>query len=290
MNKIIKEPLLHFLLLGILLYMASLVFSNDNEKGSIVVTQGKIKQLTTLYTKTWQRSPTPKELNEIIQEYVLEQAAYLEGVNLGLDKNDIVITRRVRQKLDFIAEESTPRPTATDDVLVTYLTANADKFRLEPTFSFKQVFLDPKNYNNAAANISVAANTILNQLTANPTQDISNLGDRYLFKDNYQLQSLSHLKSRFGKSFTQSLDNAESGFWFGPIRSSFGSHLVYIETKEQGKLPELAQIRSIVEREWENQLRNESIKQYYDALLNRYVVTIQQPQGNDMRLTTQAGS
>lgn len=274
MNKILKEPLLHFLLLGIILYMASVLFSKEEQQGNILVTEGKIKQLTTLYKKTWQRSPTSEELNEIVQEYVLEQAAYREGVNLGLDKNDIVITRRVRQKLDFIAEENQERPEPTDNILTAYLEKNGEKFRREPTLSFKQIYLDPKHYDN----VSIEANRLLINLQQSPNQDVTKLGERYLFKASYRQKNITKLQSTFGKEFTQRLENTQVGTWFGPVKSSFGLHLVYLDEKEAGKLPELAQIRSTVVREWENQLRNNSIEHYYDELLQRFDVIIQWPE------------
>jgi len=281
MNKIFKEPLLHFLLLGMLLYMASVVFSNDNQQGEITVSEGKIKQLTTLYKKTWQRSPTQQELDEIVQEYILEQAAYIEGVNLGLDKNDIVITRRVRQKLDFIAEESQVRAKATDEVLTAYLNENEDKFKLESSLSFKQVYLATKDHDD----VTLAANSVLKSLQHSPSQDITQLGERYIFKAKYNQQNLTKLRSTFGAEFSQNLDSAELRTWFGPVKSSYGLHLVYIEEKTAGKLPVLSQIRSSVVREWEHDIRKESKEQYYHALLKRFDVTIHWPEAENPLLS-----
>lgn len=273
--KVLREPLLHFMVLGALIYLGAVVL-NDQEvqEQQIVVSSGKIKQLTTLYTKTWQRPPSDQELANVVQEYVLEQAAYYQGVQLGLDKNDIVITRRVRQKLDFIAEEHIARPTMTDEILTAYLHNNGDKFRLESSLSFKQVYLNPQRHGDSLAN---EVQQLLTQLTKAPTQNINQIGDRYLFKSSYPLQQHSRLQAIFGKNFIETLEQLTPGSWHGPVYSSFGSHLVYIEQKQPGKLPVLAQIKTKVIKEWQNSQRQQSVKQYYRELLSRYPVTIEWP-------------
>ncbi len=275
MSKLIKEPLLHFLVLGVLLYIASIVWGNDqNQLQQIIVTEGKIKHLETLYKKTWQREPTKAELESIVKEYVLEQAAYYEGVNLGLDKNDIVIVRRVRQKLDFIAEENTPLPEATDELLNAYLQENADRFRLEPTLSLRQIYLDPKKHSDT---LKLDTAKLLEQLSKQPAQDISRLGDNYLFKPYYQKQRLTELERLLGQRFSQTINELPVGIWHGPVRSSYGVHLVFIEEKQEAVLPELSQIRSTVLREWENTVRKQATKKYYHDLLQRYPATIHWP-------------
>ncbi len=278
MSKLIKEPLLHFLVLGALLYIASMVWGNDkNQIQQIIVTEGKIKHLETLYKKTWQREPTKAELENIVQEYILEQAAYYEGVNLGLDKNDIVIVRRVRQKLDFIAEESIPLPEATDELLTTYLHENADRFHLEPTLSLRQVYLDPKKHSDT---LKLDADSLLTQLLTQPNQDISIIGERYLFKPYYKDIRSTELERLLGQHFSKTINELPVGIWHGPVSSGYGVHLVYIEEKQKGVLPELSQIRSKVLREWENTLRNQSTKKYYAELLQRYPATIHWPSQN----------
>lgn len=274
MNKIIKEPLLHFLLLGGLLYIASMLWGSNNQAQEIIVSEGKIKHLSTLYEKTWQRKPSQQELEAVVQAYVLEQAAYYEGVSLGLDKNDIVITRRIRQKIDFIAEESISSPQVTDEILANYLKNYADKFRIEPKLTLRQIYLDPKKYGNK---LEQKVATLLSQLQNNPEQDITAIGERYLFSPLYQQQTISQLNREFGQGFVQKTSQLSTGKWHAPVYSSYGTHLIYIEENASGELPELAQIRSSVLREWENSLRQQAIKQYYDELLTRYPVSIQWP-------------
>jgi hypothetical protein len=275
MKAIFKEPLVHFLLLGVLIYWLS-TFGNmmDDEEKTIFVSQGKIKQLEILYKKTWQRSPSQSELENVINEYVLEQAAYLEGVSLGLDQNDIVITRRVRQKLDFIAEEATKRPIVTDKLLNEYLSKHSDMFRQEALFTFKQVFFDERKQGQQLDDNIKKSLTLL---MANSTADITKLSNASFLAPHYQNMTQSQIEREFGKGFSKKIMSAQLHTWLGPIRSSYGYHLVYLDEKQQGNLAKLEEVRHLVLREWENEQRQQSVKAYYQQLLKRYPVTIDWP-------------
>ncbi len=275
MNKILQEPLLHFLILGLGLYLTSMLVDGDKQAvQTIVVSEGKIKQLTTMYQKTWQRSPSRKELTNIVQEYVLEQAAYYEGVKLGLDRNDIVIMRRVRQKLDFIAEESKPRPSPTDDLLQKYLQTHPEKFALESRYTLRHIFFDINKHGDS---VFTQAKLTLAELKANPEKNVNALGDRYLFKPYYKELTLTDLSRTFGQYFIQKITALSAGKWHVPIRSDFGSHLIYIEKKQGSALPKLIDIRQVVLREWEHDLRKQSTTDFYQNLLAKYQVTINWP-------------
>jgi hypothetical protein len=271
MKAFFKEPLVHFLLLGVFIYWLSTFSSLMVEEQTIFVSPGKIKQLEILYKKTWQRSSTQQELENVVNEYVLEQAAYLEGVRLGLDKNDIVITRRIRQKIDFIAEESVKRPTVTEQILNDYLSSHAEIFRQESLFTFKQVFFDEKKQGQQLNNNLQQS---LVRLTNQPEADITALGNASFLALNYKSITQSQVERLFGQHFSKQLASTQMKTWLGPIRSGYGLHLVYLVKKDTGKLPQLSEVRQKVLREWENEQRQYSIKAYYRQLLKKYPVSI----------------
>jgi len=114
-RRILREPLLHFLLLGLALFTYyGRVAPDDDGKRRIVVTQAEVDLLATQFQGTWNRPPTPAELNGLVDSYVRDEILYREGVALGLDRDDAVIKRRVRQKLDVLFEESIAQNPATD--------------------------------------------------------------------------------------------------------------------------------------------------------------------------------
>jgi hypothetical protein len=274
-NRLLKEPLFHFLILGGLLYLASIVSGyNDSELQRIIITESKIKHLEVLYTKTWQRKPSHQELDYLVQEYIKGQAAYYEGLKLGLDRDDIVISRRLRQKLDFIAEENTLRPVASDEILTTYLKQYADKYQQPPVLSIRQVYFSQSSQGDDSL---LDIKKVLTDLSGQPNIKADELGDSNLFKPHYSQQTTTQLQYIFGEGFVSSLMNMKTGVWQGPIQSSFGLHLVYIEQKQDSRLPELVEIHDEVLADWENSQRQRSIENYYQNLLKRYPVTIHWP-------------
>ncbi len=284
MRNILQDPLLHFLLFGAVIYVASTFFidASDN-KQLITVSTGQVQHLKTLFKKTWQRPPSSEEVEGIVNDYVLEQAAYLEGVRLGLDRDDIVIKRRLRQKIDFIAEESVSRPQATDEQLNDYLMTHSDQFRLPPTLTLRQVYLDQKTYGES---LNQKAGELLAVLKGSPEQDITQLGNRTLFEPRYQSKSSFEITRLLGTEFSRSVIKLEPESWYGPIRSSYGLHLVYIESKQMGRLPELSEIRSEVIREWGHDQRGNAIKTYYSQLLSRFQISIEWPKDKTAELAT----
>jgi hypothetical protein len=274
MHKIVKDPLIHFMLLGFIIYGVFLGASNyQQDVNPIVISEGKVKQLITMYKKIWQREPNSTELDHLIQEYVLEQVAYHEGVALGLDLNDIVIMRRVRQKLDFIAEESLPRPQPTEKVLQDYLNQHPDKFRPDDLYTFRHIYFDK----NQQLDAIYQANELLTKLHITPNKDITNLGQGYSFKSYYQAKTEANLANVFGKKFSQTLVSVPTKKWYGPLQSEFGSHLIYIEKREHVTQVNLSDIRARVLSEWEHELRKQATSRFYQKLLAKYNVTIKWP-------------
>ena len=117
--KILREPLLHFLLLGAAIFGAYRLLSDARatQPGNIVVTQGRIEALVAAFTRTWQRPPTASEREGLIRDYIREEVYVREAIALGLDQDDMVIRRRLRQKLEFVSEDLTAPAEPTDGQL-----------------------------------------------------------------------------------------------------------------------------------------------------------------------------
>ena len=129
----LREPLVHFLLLGALLFALFNWLGGDTGPMSnrITVAQAQVEQLAAAFGKTWQRPPTEAELKGLVDEYVREEIAYREAVAMGLDRDDTIIRRRMRQKLEFLVEDAAGATPATDAELQAYLDAHPDAFRVE---------------------------------------------------------------------------------------------------------------------------------------------------------------
>lgn len=147
MGRLAREPLLHFVVLGATVFAAdAFLRQGSGERGvdEIVVSPGRIENLAALFAKTRQRAPTETELRIIVDDYVLEEAFYREGMALGVDRDDAVIRRRVRQKMRFFVGESADAADPDDSELEAWLAENAESYRRPSRFTFRQIYLSPE--------------------------------------------------------------------------------------------------------------------------------------------------
>ena len=273
MQNFFKEPLLHFLLIGAALFVLfDLV--NDRMSGAadnqIVVSAGRIEQLANIFTKTWQRSPTAEELKGLIDDFVLEEIYYRQAVAMGIDRDDTVIRRRLRQKFEFLTDDMAAASAPTDEELAAYLVANADAFVRDTTYTFEHVYI---NSDHPGPNLEAQVAEQLAALRAGNAAP----GDAGLLPTYFEATPARAVDGTFGPRFSGRLDELPTGEWQGPIESGFGLHLVRIESRMEGTLPELDAIRSVVEREWANAKRLETRRIINEQLLSEYKVAIEWP-------------
>lgn len=275
MNRILREPLLHFLVLGAGLFLAYGLLSKPGGSASanIVVTAGQVEHLAAGFAKVWQRPPSDIEIKGLIDDWVRDEIATREAMALGLDKDDTVIRRRLRQKLEFVSNDITALVEPTDADLSAYLRAHPESFRVEPRFTFSQVYLDPAKHGEHLARETARVLAQLKEAGANA--DLSALGDSFLLERTFQSTPASEVERQFGDAFAAALGGLPAGQWQGPVESGYGVHLVLVSERTEGHLPELADVRALVRREWENARRLEGDKNFYQELLKHYTVTIE---------------
>jgi hypothetical protein len=276
MKRIVREPLLHFLLLGATLFAVFSFLRPDGaaNQEQIVVSAGKIEHLAALFARTWQRPATREEIDGLINDFIREEAAYREGVALGLDRDDTILRRRIRQKLDFIAQDLVSQVEPTDADLSAYLAAHPDKFRTEPRLSFRQVYVNPESRRDG---FDADVRDLMMALNADATIDASGLGDRIQLEPSYADVSPRDIANLFGTQFAAAIVALEPGTWQGPIPSGYGMHLVIVDERRDGRVPELDAKRDAVRREWENARRREMIEQFYRKLLENYEIIVERP-------------
>lgn len=277
MKKLLREPLVHFLLLGLIVFAGFRLTarSDSDEPGKIVVTQAQVESLVTGFSRTWQRPPTNLELEGLIREYIREEVCTREALALGLDKDDSVIRRRLRQKLEFISDSVASQAEPTDEQLQKFLETHADSFRGERKFSFSQVYFDPQKHGE---NLTRDVNQMLAQLRlAGSKPDLSKLGDSLLLEQSFEAVPAAEVSKQFGEAFAAKLVDLPPGDWSGPIESGYGLHLVLVTERRDGSMPALAEVRETIKRDWINSQRSETNEKFYQALLKRYTVTIEDP-------------
>lgn len=274
-GQLAREPLLHFFALGIGIFV---VFGGRSGPGAqapaeIVVTRGRIESLALSFGRTWQRPPTAAELDGLIRDYVREELAVREAKALGLDVDDVVVRRRLRQKLEFVSEDAAAQMEPSEQELRAWLAAYPERFRVERRFSFRQVFLDPERRGEQLAD---DASQLLAQLRADGgARAPGALGDPSLLDREFADIGTSELEGLFGEEFAAALGGLEPGRWEGPIGSAYGSHLVFVRERTGERPPELGEVRAAVLRDWTSAKRLEALEQLYQSLLGRQRVTIE---------------
>jgi PPIC-type PPIASE domain len=275
-TRIVRDPLFHFLLLGAAIFAVyGFATRHKTDKpGEIVVTKGTIENLVTGFTRTWQRPPTEKELRGLIRDYIREEAAYREALAMGLDRDDMIVRRRLRQKLEFLSDDLASRTEPSDKVLQAFLEAHPELFQKEALFSFQQIYLNPQVH---GANLQRDESRLLNLLQKGQP-DVAALGDPFLLAESFQDIALADVKKTFGEQFASGLSALPIGEWRGPVSSSYGAHFIFVSQRTEGYLPALADVRDQVRREWFNAKRIEATDRFYEALLRRYTVKIAPPE------------
>jgi hypothetical protein len=271
---LLREPLAHFAALALVIFAAYAVLAPPAQQapvGSIVVSAGKIEQMAAIFARTWQRPPSPEELKGLIDDYVTEEIYVREALALGLDTDDTVIRRRLRQKMEFMTSADVDALTPTDADLQAYLDTHPDAFSEAPQVGFQQVYLNPDRHPET---MDQDAATLLEALRADPKADTSVLGDASLLPYELPLTSIGSIDRIFGPDIAASVAQAEPGVWTGPVASPYGLHLIRVKTKSPGRIPALAEIRDVVLREWSNAKRQDLEAARLADLLGRYDVRI----------------
>lgn len=277
MSRLVREPLLHFLLLGLGLFLVYGWIGGpaSGEGGNIVVTQGRIEQLTVGFLRMHQRLPDSGELDDLIDDAVREEIYYREAKAMGLDGDDTIIRRRLRQKLEFVSQDVAQVPEPTDAQLQAYLRQNPQRFRMESRYSLTQVYLNPQRHGSQLAN---DAQSLLAQLRiAGPAASVSGRGDAFLLQQRFEQMPASELSRMFGADFETGLRISPIGEWVGPISSGYGAHLVLISEREEDRAAVLREVREDVRREWIHAQRTQANARFYEDLRKRYDVIVERP-------------
>jgi hypothetical protein len=240
----------------------------------IVVSASRIANLGDGFARTWRRQPNEQELQGLIEDYIRDEVFYREGRAAGLDRDDVIIRRRVRQRMEFLADDmSGPEPS--DEQLTAYLASNPERFRTEDQLTFHQVFVSATRRANTIESDSKEIASILAR--ADGDVDATGLGDPFLLGEEFRGVSPSKVTSIFGESFAKQISTMEKGRWQGPISSSFGQHFVFISERVSGNLPALDDVRPSVRREWANARRLEGEQKLYVSLRDRYEIVVEVP-------------
>ena len=288
MRRWLSEPLLHFVVLGIVLFAGSSIITRNTAPtaGRIMVSQGRIANLSMSFAKVWQRPPSSDELEGLIRDYVREEVLSREAIAMGLDRDDTVIRRRLQQKLEFVTNDVAEQAQPSEAELQEYLTQHPEQFRSDALLSFRQVFLSRQARGDA---VQADAVTLLAELQqAGPAIDTGTLGDPTLLSPELTKARAGEVAAIFGEGFAHQLTALAVGRWQGPVASAYGEHLVLVTARADGRVPALSEARAQVASEWTNARRIAANQDFYRQALGRYTVTVEALPHSDAATTPPA--
>ncbi|MBR0973950.1 MULTISPECIES: peptidyl-prolyl cis-trans isomerase [Bradyrhizobium] len=274
-KRLLEEPLLHFLALAVAVFAAYGLLNrfDAGKPDEIIITESRVERLATQFTAIWQRPPASVELKNLIDDYVKEEIFVREALALGLDRDDTIIRRRLRLKMEFLNSAETATLSPTDAELEIYLKDHAGKFEIDPAYAFVQVLLSPDRHGDRLDRDAASA---LQILRTKSSIDPGEFGDATLLPQTLELTSKASISQTFGPAFAEAIDRIAPGQWTGPVESDFGLHLIRVTEHQPGRMPALAEVRAAVEREWGNDKRKAIEGQRFAALLTSYRVTMEE--------------
>lgn len=272
----LREPLLHFLLIGAAIFGLYALTTTPEQAGigsRIVVTGGDIARLSLLWEKRWQRPPSAEELRGLLDEHVREEVLYREALALGLDRDDTVVRRHLRQKFEFLTQDLAVahQPDATE--LAAWFEVNRERYRAPSRLSFTQVYF---SLDRRGAGGAREAQLALAGLRDDATgTGWAGLGDATMLDDTYRDQTEQEIEALFGGEFVAALTGLEPGVWAGPIASGYGLHLVRVDARSPGAVPPLGEVEQQVRNDWDYEQRRQANEAIYRQLLERYEVVVE---------------
>lgn len=262
-----REPLAHFALIGALIFAATAV-ADALHRPAVVLNERDVAQLAAFWETQSGRRPTPEELAGIVAERVDEEILAQEALRLGLDRDDVIIRRRLAQKYAFVREDLAAIPEPDEARLRAYFAEHADLFATPGSMALRQIYFSAERGQGAR----VAAEAAMGSLQRAPEATID--GDVFILPLTYASISTSDLERDYGKSFAAALAQAPEGVWTGPVQSAFGWHVVRVEKRHAQAAQDFASVREAVRGRWIEEAQSKRRDADRKALRARYRIML----------------
>lgn len=266
MTRLLREPFVHFLLLGCLIFAAYAVLDGgESEEDRIVIDQARLDHLRELWKIQWKREPNESETRALLERYVRQEVFYREALRMGLDRDDEIVRKRLAQKMEAVANDLGTLMRPPDEArLRAFHQEHAALFTRPASYAFEQVLFLPGEGDEVAALQALQAGGAI------APERVDKLGVR----NQWSLTPVPELDNAFGSGFADALAGLPDGQWSGPVPSGYGLHLVRVSERAPPTLLPFEEVRDHVAREYA--YRNELSAQdgMYDELRSRYTIEI----------------
>lgn len=271
----IREPLLHFVLIGALLFALTAWRQQKQDDAEIRITAGQVAQLAAFWETQAQRKPTAEELRGLIEERIDEEALAREAVRLGLDRDDVIVRRRLAQKMAFVSDDLAVVTEPAEADLRAYFDAHKDAYTTPDLYALRHVFFNPDRHGMA---LDADAQRALQRLTRGA--NAAEVGDPFMLPRELADVSRDDIARDFGSAFADAVTSSTPGVWAGPVRSPFGVHLVKLESHLPTSAARFEDVRDRVREMYLAQQQQEANAALRAKLRHQYRIVIETAEGS----------
>jgi len=274
--KVLREPLFQFAILGVVFFVVYSVAADrlaSRESATIRITASEIELLSATFQRQWQRPPIENELENLVEARIREEVLYREALAVGLDTNDMVVRRRMVQKMEMLSQDLALLADPTDAELQAFFDDNKEDYRISPRVSFSHVYF---NADRRGATVEEDALRALAEIRAQspPPQSAPDRGDRFMLGYDFSDASTEEVAREFGQQFAGTLVELDPG-WQGPVLSGYGLHLVFLEKRVEGRIPNWTEVRDRLVMDYNRTRSDRARDALYKGLLQKYEVVIE---------------
>ena len=272
-----REPLVHFLVIGALLFALGAFLGGGPESSQdrvVVVTEQDVERLRVAWQRQWRRPPTQEELRGLIDNYIREEILFREAIEMGLDENDTMIRRRLVQKIEFLTEDPVVQIEPSEEEMRQHFDANPDEYRQPARLTFTHIFFSLDSRGEGAW---AEAEAVLGDLRAmsDPPLRAPELGDRFMMQYDYPRRSEADVARHMGREFAEAMFQLTEEGWQGPLLSGYGVHLVRVTETSESSLPEFGALRERIRDDLVRSRRETAKQNFYESLRSRYDIVVE---------------
>jgi peptidyl-prolyl cis-trans isomerase C len=269
----VREPLLHFVLIGALLFAVTALRQKQSEHAEIRITAGEVAQLAAFWETQSQRKPSAEELRGLIEERIDEEVLAREAVRLGLDRNDVIVRRRLAQKMAFVSDDLAAVAEPPEHELRAYFDAHRATYTTPDLYALRHVYFNPDRHTT----LDIDAQRALQRLTRGANAD--EVGDPFMLPRELADVSREDIVRDFGSSFADAVTGSTPGSWSGPVRSPFGVHLVKLESHIPSSAARFEDVRDSVRDAYLGQKQREANAALRTRLRQQYKIVVEPAEG-----------
>jgi parvulin-like peptidyl-prolyl isomerase len=271
--KILKDPLVHFLVVGCLLFAGYSWLhrgsSQPPDSRRIEITAGTIAWLREGFDRQWHRSPDADELRGLVNDYLREEVLYREALAMGLDRDDTIVRRRLAQKIEFLSQDVAAAVVPNDAALRKFFEDNAERYAKAARISFRHVYFSRER---RGTKVEADAREALDALAKGVNEET--VGDPFLREYEFTEANVDDITAALGREFAAQVMTLPEGEWRGPVASSYGVHLVWVSERAAPQPVAFEAVRDTVLRDFNEARRREVNREFIERLRQRYQISV----------------